>query len=1196
MTTQVDSRIVTLIQAGITFQQSDGELWGVLVVQRKDGPTRQFGQFLPCAAVPNPPGWRTIEELTGITSAQAVDGWNDAGTHNPVADQAFKLMGEHIGCEFLANEIDGVGGFTAVELVPLRIDDPGVIPDEDDLPAFTNTDPVQTVTFQSVQTSIDVQDERPPGFTIMTDGAPPHTIQAPDVDHDPDPAAYWLVELLTEVPASSLAHSWIEVTVGKESATFTRTAVKLQTELAIAGEIPLKEDGTLDLDALRTRVIRARFRAGREPKLFVGRHLKVMAKRSWTLLRDTMGPHLFRYNVQRGASSGTPAVIRMVDGQAKLEVLDDEDKLRAVVTNCVQYVRAGKRNVIIHINPPQTTLTHMLTLADQAVNPIDTLVRIPTTRKDGTIHDQEGYDRRSRIWYAPEMLLEDVPQEPTDADVRLAVATVLAPFKEFPYVEDAGARTATIACLMEQVVRPMIDGPRPLYAFDAPAFRGQGTGKCNCAETLMISNRGLMPIEDLCSAQLQPDESIGYAHYAPDETPVVPTHTGAFTPAEQFYNGGVKSCLRIRTRRGYTLGGTHVHPVRVATADGADFCQLRNVKPGDYVAVNVARHPGADTDQIEPDCAYLLGALTADGDLNERDYKSAPTYTKSNSALRQRVYDLAYEYLDPNSVEPTSVNTTHTAPGWRFNGDDARERMRALDLSQTTAAYKRIPRTVMRSSWRVWVAFLRGLFDGDAHIDKQGFEWSTASEELSHEVQVMLAALGVWCARKPKSVQLEGWGAPRTYWRVTFSGADLDAYAEAVGFSDAATEKRDRLAARVADKRVRNTNLDVIPPQAIPLVYAVYKSAPPADKAEIHKWKLSRLQRANPSRTAVGELLLNRPSSPEAVQLAELCVPHVRWDRVEEVEDIGERQVYDLCVPDDHSFVGNAIQQHNTLLPMAIGAIITGRRIGVTTWPEDPKELPKTITTKLLEADPFVIYDNLEGTVKHKDLSALTTSQTWSNRLLHTNHAPKLAQTSTWCLTLNGARFNRDIARRVILIRLDARMKDPHKRRDFAIDNLIPWCIQRRASIIRALLIMARSWVVAGCPSDSRLTWGSFEAWAQVIGGVLNYVGLHDLPTAIEQSHLRDVDTIEHETFIKRWREQLPDQLVTALMLAELAEKHQLYSNLLERARTPNWKGRQMATVLRSLAGHSFDGWLVEAAEHRTNGQVQYRLNAPRGT
>ena len=120
MTAQVDSRIVTLIQAGITFQQSDGELWGVLVVQRKDGPTRQFGQYLPCAAVPNPPGWRTIEELTGVTTQQVVDGWNDAGSHNGVAEQAFKLMGEHIGCEFLATEIEGIGGFAAVELVALR--------------------------------------------------------------------------------------------------------------------------------------------------------------------------------------------------------------------------------------------------------------------------------------------------------------------------------------------------------------------------------------------------------------------------------------------------------------------------------------------------------------------------------------------------------------------------------------------------------------------------------------------------------------------------------------------------------------------------------------------------------------------------------------------------------------------------------------------------------------------------------------------------------------------------------------------------------------------------------------------------------------------------------------------------------------------------------------------------------------------
>jgi len=755
-------KIATLVRAGITFQQSDGELWGVLSLAEKEGTIRQYGQYLPCIAVPNPPGWDSIEALTGVTAEAVKDGWDDKGTGNVVADRAFSALQDHLGCEFLICALDGIDGFSAVELTPLRTTEAGLVPVDADLLAVAQPDarPARTTEFAGVFESLHATDAEPPGITITTADAPPLTLEVPDSDHTPDPAEYWFLEVLTEIPASQLAASWVQPTPGGQKASGAYRRCLARVEAALADQIiPLDESGNINLELLRRQIVRTRFLNGREPMLYTGRHIKVMVQRTWTLLKDTMGTHLFRANVQRGADTGTPAIIRMADGQAKLEVLDDIDKLRAVVATCIQFVRPGRRGSVIHVNPSQATLQHMLTLADQTVNPIDTLVRIPTMRADGTIHDRQGYDRRSRVWYAPELLIEDVPDSPTDAELRAAVVTVAAPFTEFPYVSDA-SRTAAIACLLEQVVRPMIDGPRPLYAFDAPGFRGQGTGK--------------------------------------------------------------------------------------------------------------------------------------------------------------------------------------------------------------------------------------------------------------------------------------------------------------------------------------------------------------------------------------------------------------------------------------------------TLLPMAIGAVITGRRVGVTTWPDDPKEFPKVVTAKLLEADPFVIFDNLEGTVKHKDLAALTTSQTWSNRLLHTNETPRLAQTATWCLTLNGAKFNRDIARRTVLIQLDAKIKDPHKRKGFEIENLVTYCIRLRARIIRSLLIMARSWVVAGARPDDRLTWGSFEGWCRIVGGILRHAGLGELPEAVEAASARDNETKEHEQFIRAWAEAFPNQDVTALMLAELAERMQLYARELERIRAPNWRARVMAGIVRDLAGHEFgEGWLVHANDARVNGQRHFKVISP---
>lgn len=259
--------------------------------------------------------------------------------------------------------------------------------------------------------------------------------------------------------------------------------------------------------------------------------------------------------------------------------------------------------------------------------------------------------------------------------------------------------------------------------------------------------------------------------------------------------------------------------------------------------------------------------------------------------------------------------------------------------------------------------------------------------------------------------------------------------------------------------------------------------------------------------------------------------------------------------------------------------------------PDDPKELPKTITSKLLAGEPFVILDNLEGTVRHKDLAACATSTMWSSRLLHTNETPKLPQTATWCMTLNGAKFSRDIARRTITIRLDTKSPDPFTRRNFKIKTgLVRWCIQHRAQLIRACLLLVRSWIAAGKPIDERLVAGSFESWQQTVGGILYHAGLKDLPLAVADARERDIDNVEHEEFIERWYAHFQLQRVSALQLVAIAETYHLYGSILERVNAPNWKARRLADVLNRLTGQEFGGFQVNRSSARINGYLHWNL------
>lgn len=123
-----------------------------------------------------------------------------------------------------------------------------------------------------------------------------------------------------------------------------------------------------------------------------------------------------------------------------------------------------------------------------------------------------------------------------------------------------------------------------LQKSDLLIFAGRpGMGKCVAAGTLIATERGLLPIEALKPENVEgiPDDEGGT--YYPLEIGVQ-TPTGA-QKTTYFYDSGIKPTLRLTTRAGYTLTGTHVHPVWTGFADGRQEWQpLQDLQPGSLIA------------------------------------------------------------------------------------------------------------------------------------------------------------------------------------------------------------------------------------------------------------------------------------------------------------------------------------------------------------------------------------------------------------------------------------------------------------------------------------------------------------------------------------------------------------------------------------------------------------------------------------
>jgi hypothetical protein len=90
----------------------------------------------------------------------------------------------------------------------------------------------------------------------------------------------------------------------------------------------------------------------------------------------------------------------------------------------------------------------------------------------------------------PTLVVGDVPERPSDADVGLAKRLILEElFGDFPFSGDAD-RAHALGALLSPFVREVIDSPLPLHVVDAPT---PGTGKGLLAQAIVLVSTGAYP-------------------------------------------------------------------------------------------------------------------------------------------------------------------------------------------------------------------------------------------------------------------------------------------------------------------------------------------------------------------------------------------------------------------------------------------------------------------------------------------------------------------------------------------------------------------------------------------------------------------------------------------------------------------------------------------------------------------------------
>ncbi|MBI2019461.1 ATP-dependent metallopeptidase FtsH/Yme1/Tma family protein [Candidatus Daviesbacteria bacterium] len=439
-----------------------------------------------------------------------------------------------------------------------------------------------------------------------------------------------------------------------------------------------------------------------------------------------------------------------------------------------------------------------------------------------------------------------------------------------------------------------------------------GTGKCVTGDTVIWTNKGLMEIREVPR----------YFFVDPKSHEVYGAQLSGLNPddvvssknfASHWFNLGEQETIRVKLAQGFTLEGTPEHPVVVMDKDGKlRFRNLQQIQQDDYVAIQFGRRMFGDLNLVDQDTAYLLGLLTGDGNLSHASRVGL-------TSIEPEIIEFYKKYIKTHYPK-CAISTSINGQSFLVSNWDLKRQLYQLGMSYLLSYDKVIPPTVLQAPEAIQVSFLQGLFDTDACIgtNQAEFEYTTVSEKMARQVQMMLLNLGTVASLNIKGRPENGYY--RSVYRLTMTGSSLVNFSKVVGFR--LSRKQKLLKAHTARMERVNTNIDIVPG----IAHLVYESWRKISENKLSNEKLSKIidkvrRRGRVSRQTLSEYV-------SFANTLDLNIPHLEYFRnileaglffskVTE-KTSGVDQVYDFTVPQTHSFLGNGFVNHNTLLSRAI--------------------------------------------------------------------------------------------------------------------------------------------------------------------------------------------------------------------------------------------------------------------------------------
>lgn len=208
---------------------------------------------------------------------------------------------------------------------------------------------------------------------------------------------------------------------------------------------------------------------------------------------------------------------------------------------------------------------------------------------------------------------------------------------------------------------------------------------------------------------------------------------------------GRKAVVRLETEDGFELICTPDHRVRIGNPEEnwkeASEVELEN----DYLTLSRGWIKDLDTSIQSELFAEMLGFWIGDGSFSGGGIQFAKGENKYADVFDRLNY-IAQQCFDKE------LKNYKNSFSWDLCGKYIQKEFERWGCVRSQAAEKQVPQKVLSSGRTIISSFLRGLFEADGWViaeDKNNIiAFSTRSEELSKQVQLLLLGIGIFSKRK----------------------------------------------------------------------------------------------------------------------------------------------------------------------------------------------------------------------------------------------------------------------------------------------------------------------------------------------------------------------------------------------------------------------------------------------------------------